>query len=178
MENETSPSRMAAQVVSGIGFLGAGAIMREGLNVKGLNTAATLWCAAAVGVACGAGFVALAALMAALIVLVNIVIRPLVALIGQAPRAGAEAERVFRITATCTAGSEAPIRLLLVKQIAASETRLLRLDTEELGGGVRVVLTAHVVATGDALGTMETIIARLSLEPAVTRAGWAEESDG
>ena len=178
MANESSPSRMAAQVVSGIGFLGAGAIMREGLNVKGLNTAATLWCAAAVGVACGAGLVALAALMAGLIVLVNIVIRPLIGLIDLAPQAGAEAERAFRITATCTAGSEAPIRLLLVKQIAASETRLLRLDTEELDAGVRVVLTARVVATGDALGTMETIIARLSLEPAVTRAGWAEEGEG
>ena len=177
MANETSPSRMAAQVVSGIGFLGAGAIMREGLNVKGLNTAATLWCAAGVGVACGAGLVALAALMAGLIILVNIVIRPLVGLIDQAPQAGAEAERVFRVTATCTAGSEAPIRLLLVKQIAASETRLLRLDTEELDGGVRVVLTARVVATGDALGTLESLIARLSLEPAVTRAGWAEESE-
>jgi putative Mg2+ transporter-C (MgtC) family protein len=73
MAHETSPSRLAAQVVSGIGFLCAGAIMREGLNVKGLNTAATLWCAAAAGVACGAGLVALAALMAGLIVLVNIV---------------------------------------------------------------------------------------------------------
>ena len=41
---ETSPTRVAAQVVSGIGFLGAGIIFREGLNVTGLNTAATLWC--------------------------------------------------------------------------------------------------------------------------------------
>ena len=41
-----SPGRIAAQVVSGIGFLGAGVIMREGMNVRGLNTAATLWCSA------------------------------------------------------------------------------------------------------------------------------------
>jgi putative Mg2+ transporter-C (MgtC) family protein len=173
MADESSPTRMAAQVVSGIGFLGAGAIMREGLNVKGLNTAATLWCAAAVGVACGAGFFALAALAAGLIILVNSVIRPLVGLIDQAPQAGAEAERAFRIGATCTAGSEAPIRLLLVKRIAASQARLLRLETEELEGGGRVALTARVVAAGDALGTMEAIIGRLSLEPAVMRAGWA-----
>lgn len=177
MANEASPSRMAAQVVSGIGFLGAGAIMREGLNVKGLNTAATLWCAAAVGVACGAGLVGLAALMAGLIILVNIVVRPLVGLINQAPQAGAETERGFRITAICTAGSEAPIRLLIVKQIAASETRLLQLDTDELEDGMRVVLTARVEASGDALAALETIIARLSLEPAVTRAGWAEEGE-
>ncbi|MCC5813410.1 MAG: MgtC/SapB family protein [Leptospira sp.] len=46
---DASPSCVAAQIVSGIGFLGAGVIMKEGLNVKGLNTAATLWCSAAVG---------------------------------------------------------------------------------------------------------------------------------
>src|ERR1700722_11426866 len=43
------PTRVAAQIVSGIGFLGAGVILRDGLNVRGLNTAATLWCSAAVG---------------------------------------------------------------------------------------------------------------------------------
>lgn len=176
MAGEASPSRMAAQVVSGIGFLGAGAIMREGLNVKGLNTAATLWCAAAVGVACGAGFIAIAALLAGLIIAVNIVIRPLVAAIDRAPRAGAEAERAFRISATCAVAGEAPMRLLLVKQIAASEARLLRLDSEETDAG-RVVLSARVVAAGDAVGTVEAIVARLSLEPAVMRAGWAEEED-
>ncbi|MBV8651001.1 MAG: MgtC/SapB family protein, partial [Alphaproteobacteria bacterium] len=43
------PTRIAAQVVSGIGFLGAGIILRQGINVHGLNTAATLWCSAMVG---------------------------------------------------------------------------------------------------------------------------------
>jgi putative Mg2+ transporter-C (MgtC) family protein len=50
------PSRIAAQIVTGIGFLGAGAIIREGLSVRGLTTAATLWCVAAIGMACGAGY--------------------------------------------------------------------------------------------------------------------------
>ncbi len=48
-----SPGSIAAQVVSGIGFLGAGVIMREGMNIRGLNTAATLWCSAGIGVLCG-----------------------------------------------------------------------------------------------------------------------------
>ncbi len=52
---EVSPTRVAAQVVSGIGFLGAGIIFRDGFNVHGLNTAATLWCSAAVGLMAGAG---------------------------------------------------------------------------------------------------------------------------
>lgn len=50
------PTRIAAQIVTGVGFLGAGAIIRHGLTVRGLTTAATLWIVAAVGMACGAGF--------------------------------------------------------------------------------------------------------------------------
>ena len=55
VEGDMSPSRVAAQVVSGIGFLGAGIIFRDGFNVHGLTTAATLWCSAAVGLLAGAG---------------------------------------------------------------------------------------------------------------------------
>ena len=50
------PTRIAAQIVTGIGFLGAGAIIRDGLSVRGLTTAATLWLVAGVGMACGAGY--------------------------------------------------------------------------------------------------------------------------
>ena len=52
----TDPTRIAAQIVTGIGFLGAGAIIRQGLSVRGLTTAATLWVVAAVGMAAGAGY--------------------------------------------------------------------------------------------------------------------------
>jgi len=52
---DSSPTRVAAQIVSGIGFLGAGVILREGINIRGLNTAATLWCSAMVGTFAGAG---------------------------------------------------------------------------------------------------------------------------
>ena len=65
--------RMAAQVVSGIGFLGAGTIMREGLTVKGLTTAATLWTSACLGIALGAGFYT-GALLCALVVIVTLTV--------------------------------------------------------------------------------------------------------
>jgi putative Mg2+ transporter-C (MgtC) family protein len=52
---EVDPSRIAASVVSGVGFLGAGAILRTGFNIQGLTTAASLWLVSAVGLACGAG---------------------------------------------------------------------------------------------------------------------------
>jgi putative Mg2+ transporter-C (MgtC) family protein len=62
------PTRIAAQVVSGIGFLGAGAIIRQGLSVRGLTTAATLWVVAAIGMASGAGYYAAAVLTTALVI--------------------------------------------------------------------------------------------------------------
>jgi putative Mg2+ transporter-C (MgtC) family protein len=54
------PTRIAAQIVTGIGFLGAGAIIRQGLNVRGLTTAANLWAVAAIGICCGSGYYAAA----------------------------------------------------------------------------------------------------------------------
>jgi len=67
------PSRVAAQIVSGIGFLGAGAILRQGANVRGLTTAATLWAVAALGMAVGAGGY-LAAVLATAVLLVSVVL--------------------------------------------------------------------------------------------------------
>jgi len=57
------PGRIAAQIVTGIGFLGAGAIVKEGVNIRGLTTAACLWVAAGIGMACGAGLFAEALLI-------------------------------------------------------------------------------------------------------------------
>ena len=63
------PTRIAAQIVTGIGFLGAGAIIRQGLSVRGLTTAATLWVVAAVGLACGAGYYSAAVITTALVLI-------------------------------------------------------------------------------------------------------------
>ena len=61
------PTRIAAQIVTGIGFLGAGAIIRQGLSVRGLTTAATLWVVAALGMAAGAGYYSAAVITTALV---------------------------------------------------------------------------------------------------------------
>jgi putative Mg2+ transporter-C (MgtC) family protein len=63
------PTRIAAQVVTGIGFLGAGAIIRMGLSVRGLTTAATLWVAAAIGLTAGAGYYSAAVITTAIVLL-------------------------------------------------------------------------------------------------------------
>ena len=71
------PGRLAAQIVTGVGFLGAGAIMRTGANVQGLTTAALIWVNAAIGVAAGAGRIRLVALCTAVTLVAMLVLIPL-----------------------------------------------------------------------------------------------------
>jgi len=70
----SGPARVAGQVVTGVGFLCAGVVMHQGITVRGINTAATIWCASAVGVLAGLGFIAWASLVALLVVLANILL--------------------------------------------------------------------------------------------------------
>jgi putative Mg2+ transporter-C (MgtC) family protein len=74
---DASPTRVAAQIVSGVGFLGGGLILREGGNVIGINTAATLWCVAAIGALVGSGFFVPAYLSTFAVIGANLLARPL-----------------------------------------------------------------------------------------------------
>ncbi|MFZ0497487.1 MAG: MgtC/SapB family protein, partial [Methylocella sp.] len=125
---DTSPTRVAAQVVTGIGFLGAGVIWKEGVNVRGLNTAATLWCSAAVGLLAGSGYWRHAFLAAALVAGVNLVLRPLVRLINRQPLETAEIETSYIVTVTCRGTEEAQIRALLVQGFGVSDLHLRELE--------------------------------------------------
>ncbi|MGO2360981.1 MAG: MgtC/SapB family protein [Brachybacterium tyrofermentans] len=93
------PSRIAAQIVSGIGFLGAGVIFKGRNVVRGLTTAATIWVAAAVGMACGAGMLSLAVLLTALHLLTLFVVAPLLRRLPSP-----DAKRLLRITYADGAG--------------------------------------------------------------------------
>src|SRR5208337_2039622 len=109
--------RIAGQVVSGIGFLGAGVILRNGLNITGLNTAATLWCSAAIGTLAGYGMYAPATIGAIAVVSANLGLRP----IGKALNRGngaadEEVTYLFRITAR--ADQEAHLRALLLQSLS------------------------------------------------------------
>jgi putative Mg2+ transporter-C (MgtC) family protein len=81
--NGGDPGRIAAQIVSGIGFLGAGTILKKGFSVKGLTTAATLWVTAAVGMGFGSGEYLLSSLVTLIILLVVIFFKPIDFLIGK-----------------------------------------------------------------------------------------------
>ena len=102
--NDASPTRVAAQVVSGIGFLGAGVIMRDGLNIRGLNTAATLWCSAAIGTMCGSGFLAAATIGTGMILFANTMLRPLAQKVNKTPNITTEEEINYCIEVVCRCG--------------------------------------------------------------------------
>lgn len=80
------PTRIAGQIVRGIGFLGAGVIMKTGMNIQGLNTAATIWCSAALGTLAGAGLYWEAVILSIFILVAHMALRPLGILINKLPR--------------------------------------------------------------------------------------------
>ena len=169
---DASPTRVAAQVVSGIGFLGAGLIFREGLSVRGLNTAATLWCSAAIGVLAGAGYLLLATMATGFVVFVNLLLRPIVNFINRQPLTSTELEIGYLLSVTCRSPDEAHVRALLLQGLAGSGLGLRRLDSSDLDGTGRVVVTAFVTAHLRVDADVEKIVGRLSLEPAVSAARW------
>ncbi|MEI6508671.1 MAG: MgtC/SapB family protein [Bacteroidota bacterium] len=75
--DSSAAARVAAQIVTGIGFLGAGVIMREGVNISGINTAATIWCSGAIGSIAGMGYWYESTIGAAFVLLAHILLRPL-----------------------------------------------------------------------------------------------------
>jgi putative Mg2+ transporter-C (MgtC) family protein len=77
ISGDGSQGRVAAYVVSGIGFIGGGVILKDGFNIRGLNTAATLWCTAAVGTLVALGQVWLAVVGTAAVLASNLLLRPL-----------------------------------------------------------------------------------------------------
>jgi putative Mg2+ transporter-C (MgtC) family protein len=92
---------VAAYVVSGIGFLGGGVILKEGANVRGVNTAATLWWTAAIGTLVGSGQILFAALSTACVLAANLLLRPLARLINRTPLTTEGTEVLYHLHCTC-----------------------------------------------------------------------------
>lgn len=174
---EDSPTRMAAQVVSGIGFLGAGIIFREGLHVTGLNTAATLWCSAAVGLLAGSGHPLHAALATGFVVFVNLTLRPLVRIINRQPIMQGEADTHYHVRVVCRNAEEAHVRALLLQSTGNGQLSLRRLDSTDLGESGRVEVTARLSSHAKNDVVLEQVVGRLSLESTVSAASWSVGPD-
>jgi putative Mg2+ transporter-C (MgtC) family protein len=172
VSGDSSPTRVAAQIVSGIGFLGAGVILREGVNIRGLNTAATLWCAAMVGTFAGAGELVASVLAGAFIVGTNLFLRPIVRLINKQPLSAVEIETQYAVELRCQGQQEAHIRALLLQATTSAGLGLRRLTSENLADSPQVTVSALLVSPNRHDAALEQIIGRMSLEPCVTAARW------
>ncbi|MYT27283.1 MULTISPECIES: MgtC/SapB family protein [unclassified Streptomyces] len=168
-----SPTRVASYVVSGIGFLGGGVILRDGAGVRGLNTAATLWCSAAAGVLAASGRLELAVLGTLAVLAVHLVLRPAGRLLDRAPAAGSDPDAAVHATVhvVCERRAETHIRALLLQALTASGLTPVSLrarrDAEDTTG-----IRAAVTVSGTPAQALEQVIARLSLEPDVRDLHW------
>ncbi|MBR0667298.1 MgtC/SapB family protein [Roseomonas hellenica] len=179
---DNSPTRIAGQVVTGIGFLGAGLIFRQGGDVKGLKTAATLWCASAVGVLAGFGAFANAALLTGFVLTVNLVLRPLGRMIergfGITPLPPDRGGGSYRLQIICDAASLPALRTALAAAVeAAAGVRLRDLEGNLLAGGTAEVKAALTVETAAAT-TLERILAGLAKAHPIASARWRVEMAG
>ena len=167
--------RVVAYVVSGIGFLGAGVIMREEGNVRGLNTAATLWCSAAIGVLCGLGFALEAAIGTGFVLVANLVLRHLAQRINaHGSEAGIETESIYRVTAVCEAEQEVQVRKLMLRLISGMPALMLQsLHSEDAAQAGRIEVRADLLTPLSSLGLLEQIVSQVSLEGSVSAVRWA-----
>ncbi|NGQ91908.1 MgtC/SapB family protein [Rhodobacter sp. HX-7-19] len=176
--DEVSPTRVAAQIVSGIGFLGAGIIFRDGFNVHGLNTAATLWCSAAVGMMAGAGAWPYALLLTGMVVFVNLGLRPLVKWLKRKTKAGVPISRSFRVQVTCRPDQEADLRAMILRTLTIGGLHLSEVAGRVAEGGEGVDLSATVSGEGVTDEMLELAVQRLAAEPGLMRVRWEALEEG
>jgi putative Mg2+ transporter-C (MgtC) family protein len=177
IDHEPSPTRVAAQVVSGIGFLGGGVILREGFNVRGMNTAATLWCSAAVGVLAGLGLLLQAAIGTTAVLIVHLALRPLVQRIDSRAKIATEIETLYRIRVVCPHESEGVIRAIFMRHINAQPNMSLHgLSTQDTEEGEKTAVIAEVFSTQRNDKYMNDMVSRISIEPSVSGVRWEKVS--
>ena len=164
--NADGQARIAAQVVSGIGFLGAGVIMREGLNVRGLNTAATLWCSAAIGVLSGLGHMLEATIGAFVILGANLLLRSVGQMINkQSMESATEVEQMYRLSIICQANDEVHVRTLMLHMLNGMPQLLIQsLHSEDIPLAGQLEVRADLIASPNNLLQLEQIVSRISLE--------------
>jgi putative Mg2+ transporter-C (MgtC) family protein len=163
--------RVISYVVSGIGFLGAGVIMKEGTQVRGLNTAATLWSSAAVGAFAGAGEFAEAALVAVFVLAGNTLLRPLVDFVNRRPITASETEALYRVHVVCRPGTVSAARDLLFEECERHHYPIREIETLSEAADL-VELAAVLVPTSADPDELDLIAAHLARSADVVSATW------
>jgi putative Mg2+ transporter-C (MgtC) family protein len=172
--NDSSPTRVASYVVSGVGFLGGGVILREGFNVRGLNTAATLWCSAAVGVLAAGGHPLFALIATGTVVGIHLLGRPLGHLIdhGDSVVEEDEDDQPYQLQLICRRKSEKYARAQIVQRTGGGGDRLVLRGIHTGRAGDDAVLTAYLLSDGHAPARLEQLVAELSLQEGVQAVHW------
>ncbi|NML32759.1 MgtC/SapB family protein [Paraburkholderia antibiotica] len=165
--------RMAAPVVSGIGFLGAGVIIRDGLSVRGLSTAATVWGTGAVGVIAGSGFLATALIAALLIILCNLALPPLARFIYRHAPVEPRNECYYIIEVVTQSQQEALVRATLLQRLDANGLSLQSLESHALKSSAQVEVNAVVFAPQQQDEQLEVLVGELALAPHVSAVSWS-----
>jgi putative Mg2+ transporter-C (MgtC) family protein len=165
-------TQIIAYVVSGVGFLGAGVIMKQGSNVWGLNTAATLWCSAAVGACAGADLAFEAIALTGLVLAGNTLLRPLVNAINRRPIDERTTEAIYEVRITATADHLRDGRELLREVLETANYPLQGMEVieRELGG---IEIVATLLGTAADPQELDEIVTRLDANPLVENASWS-----
>jgi putative Mg2+ transporter-C (MgtC) family protein len=175
LNGHAGASQIAAYVVSGIGFLGAGVIMKEGSHVWGLNTAATLWCSAAVGALCGVDLTAEAGVLTIAILAGNTLLRPLVDRINRAPMDERSAEATYEVHVLTQAEHVGEVRDLLAEQLERANYPIKEIEVSEHGDDI-TELAATLVSTAVDPTEMDAVISALEASPLVSHATWSSSA--
>jgi putative Mg2+ transporter-C (MgtC) family protein len=165
--------RIASYVVSGIGFLGAGVIFKDSGNVRGLNTAATIWCSAAIGVLSGLGAPHLSLILAVAVIFTNTVLRPLAYRFHPIRPEPVPVLISYELNLTCRCSDEVHIRTLLLSTISQSPATLEAIHSESSENSASMRIRAEVNTLGKRNEVLEQIVARLSLEPGISDVSWS-----
>ena len=169
-------TRIIAYVVSGIGFLGAGVIMKEGAQVRGRNTAATLWSTAAVGAFAGSGRPLEAVLVAMLVLAGNTLLRPLVDFINRAPLSPEHTEAIYRMHVTCDPENVSVARDVLFEELEKLHYPIREIET--LSDSEEVVeLAAVLVPTTADPADLDAIAEHLGRHPEIESATWTVSAE-
>ena len=163
--------RVIAYVVSGIGFLGAGVIMKEGMNVSGLNTAATLWGSAAVGCCAGADMIAQAVALTVFVLAGNTMLRPLVNAINRSPLDERASEATYHFKLAVVPDALPDLRDRLVERLERAKYPVADLEVVELGDDL-MEIEATLVSTAVVPGDLDAVVSDLQRLPGVRHATW------
>jgi putative Mg2+ transporter-C (MgtC) family protein len=167
--------RVMANIVTGVGFLGAGLILKEGANIRGLNTAATVWCSAAVGACAGANLPAQAVLLAVLVLLCNTALRPVVNAINRIPVRDQAVEAHYELTITVPPGGAAAARDALTAALAAADYPVSKVEQHIRGPGATEVV-AGLLSTSVEAAELDRVVVALRRLPGATDVAWSRKS--